>query len=203
MPTHFFKDIILGSLFNSRSVPYTDRESGTAFQDAAIIFKGNNVVGIYRYSFVDGEKTGIKISFSQEFRHGHAASYFFAVCQHYVKVMGIRDNRTYFVRQDADRFPALCQFQIFWRRGECFQGVCQHIKDTLSGEGLGDIFKSVAGKGIGHEFPAGGQEDKEAAAVQVPQLQGGGNSVHFLHVDIHKDNGKASCFKSVKKSPAV
>ena len=203
LPAYFFENIILCGLFDPGPVPYSDRKPGSSFQDAAIIFEGNNVVCVYRNSLVDGEKTGIKVSLFQEFRHGHAAPYFFAVRQRNVKVMGIRDNGAYFVRQDADRFPALCKFQIFGRPGEYFQGVCQHTEDTLPGEGLGDIFEGVAGKGVRHELPAGGQEDKETAAVQAPQLQGGGNSVHFLHVDIHEDNGKASCFKCVKKSPAV
>lgn len=50
----------------------------------------------------------------------------------------------------------------------------------------------MAGKGIEHEFSAGGQEHQDAPSVLFPDSQGSSDAVH---VNIHEDDGKPAVAK--------
>lgn len=195
--------VIACHLLYPGTVTHTDREPGSAFHDAASVFKFKDEFGIHGNTFIDGDEAGVAACFFHEFRHGHAAPQPPAVCKcdHYVMcVRGCGSNVT---QEHAHGFPVRGKFYVFLFLRQHFHGVRQYVKDALFRKRLGDIFKGVAGEGVRHEIRAGGQEHKEAAAVRLTHFQCGGDPVHAFHIDIHEHKVKAAAAKRLKKIPCA
>ena len=123
-----------------------------------------------------------------------------AIRQSDIEIVCVRDNRGDLIEEYPDGFSAAGHLDVFLQRRNHLQNVRQDPEDSLSGERFGDVFKGMAGKGVRHEVHAGGQEHKNTSVVYVAHSQRGGNTVHTVHVNIHKYGRKALGLKCLKES---
>ncbi len=67
----------------------------------------------------------------------------------------------------------------------------------MRGERLDNIFKRMAGEGVRHKVRAGSQKHEDTPVVHAPDFLCGGNAVHAVHVNVHKNGIKtAACRKA-------
>lgn len=163
------KVMIHDRLLDALCVPDAQGQGGPARHDAEAIAEGADVRQVQNHAAVCEKEAVVVPGALEKLRGGHPRAEGGAVREGDLQIVAVGDGIDDIPQKDAGAFPLMGKVDKFMRGGKEPARVVQHALQALAVNGLGDIIKGVAGKGLRHELPAGGEEDQNAARVRLPQ----------------------------------